>query len=177
MRSMRAKAASAPRLRSSKPGQLRRHLRCLLLRLLALAAQLLHVLLQLVDFDFRRLMLCFEARSFFALLFDQRLADVAQILVALALHHPVIQAPLQPRHFRIHLTQGGALVGAFPLRVAPLFADSFRLGRQLAQQPGQRSSGHFRAAPARPRPGPASSGFRATRPSTPADPPPWAYRR
>ena len=100
---------------------------CLLLRLLPLAAQLLHVLLQFVDLDLSRGMLCFQARNLFALLFDQRLANAAQVLVALALHHPVIQAPLQPGHFRIHLTERRALVGALPLGVAPLFADSLRL--------------------------------------------------
>jgi hypothetical protein len=113
--------------------QQRGDFRCLLLRLLPLAAQLLHALLQFVDLDLSRGMLRFQARNLFALLFDQGLANAAQIFVALALHDPVIQPPLQPGHFRVHLAQRRALVGALPLRVAPLFADALRLGRQLAQ--------------------------------------------
>ena len=119
---------------------------CLLLRFFALPAQLFHILLQLGQLALSRRMFAFQARYLFALGLDGRLANIAQVFVTLALHHPVVQAPFQPAHFGVHLTQRRALVRAFLFCIAPLFTEPFRLGYQFAQQAGEGSGGDFRTA-------------------------------
>jgi hypothetical protein len=106
-----------------------------LLGLIAKVAALLHALPHRKDPILRCGMLQLQAADFVLLLFDDRLAGGAQLLVARALRHPVLQAAIQPRGLGLHLAEGRTLVGAFALHAAPLFAGFIGAPAQIFQQP------------------------------------------
>ncbi len=176
MRSMRAKAASAPRLRSSNPASSATACAACCCAVSRAGGDHSRGLLQLVDCC-ASAAACSASRRATSSRFccDQALARIAQILLR-SLSHSSPAGGAPGLYFGVHLPQGRALVGAFPLRVATFFALRFEQAR-LAQQRAARRRHGFRPGPARLRYRRASAGSRAARALAPAGLRLSAYRR